>query len=191
MITFKQYLKESTNNNNIEAEVINLFKNNEKVDDSMVHALSDRLGVDTHEFEGNIYKLLSDFFHAGKAMNFKGSFDPEQIRMGVKVEMEHTTNPKIAERIAKDHLSEIPDYYTRLAKMEKEAGITESVNTNEYYLKDKYGNYLYKSSEGSFDTTPNKNEAFRFNDNFHKNLVKQLINIFGEYRKGPLSKELI
>jgi hypothetical protein len=43
--------------------------------------------------------------------------------MGIKVEMEHTTDPLIAKRISLDHLSEIPDYYTRLAKMEKEAGI--------------------------------------------------------------------
>lgn len=125
MKTFKQFLKESVNNTDIEDEIISLFRNNEKVDDTIIHSLSDKLGIDTHVFEGYIYKLLSDFFHAGKALDFKGSFDPNQIEMGIKVEMEHTTNPKIAERIAKDHLAEIPDYYTRLAKMEKEAGIKD------------------------------------------------------------------
>src|ERR1019366_2674045 len=44
-----------------------------------------------------------------------------QISMGKKVEMEHTNNPSIAKEIAMDHLMEIPDYYTRLAKMEKKA----------------------------------------------------------------------
>jgi len=48
-------------------------------------------------------------------------FDPEQIAMGVKVEMEHTDNPLLAIEIAMDHLTEFPDYYTRLDKMEKEA----------------------------------------------------------------------
>jgi len=47
--------------------------------------------------------------------------DPEQLRMGIKVEMEHTDDPQIAEKIARDHLMEIPDYYTRLIKMEEEA----------------------------------------------------------------------
>lgn len=47
--------------------------------------------------------------------------DPEQLRMGIKVEMEHTDNPQVAEKIARDHLMEIPDYYTRLIKMEEEA----------------------------------------------------------------------
>jgi hypothetical protein len=48
-------------------------------------------------------------------------FDPEQILMGIKVEMEHTTDPKVALEIAMDHLSEFPDYYSRLDTMEKDA----------------------------------------------------------------------
>ena len=47
--------------------------------------------------------------------------DPNELAMGIKVEMEHTINPDVAKKIALDHLAEIPDYYTRLAKMEKEA----------------------------------------------------------------------
>ena len=45
----------------------------------------------------------------------------KQLRMGVKVESEHTTSQTTAKEIAMDHLSEMPDYYTRLDKMEKEA----------------------------------------------------------------------
>jgi hypothetical protein len=41
--------------------------------------------------------------------------------MGIEVEKEHTDNPMVAVEIATDHLSEIPDYYTRLDAMEKEA----------------------------------------------------------------------
>lgn len=47
--------------------------------------------------------------------------DPKELAMGVKVEMEHTDDPKFSKKIALDHLAEIPDYYTRLAKMEAEA----------------------------------------------------------------------
>ena len=42
----------------------------------------------------------------------------DQLRMGIKVEKEHTTKPKIAREIALDHLGEKPDYYTRLKKVE-------------------------------------------------------------------------
>lgn len=44
-----------------------------------------------------------------------------QIEMGKKVEMEHVDDVDLAEEIAMDHLEEIPDYYTRLKKMEKDA----------------------------------------------------------------------
>jgi len=40
---------------------------------------------------------------------------------GVKVELEHTDDKTLSSEIAEDHLEEIPDYYTRLHKMESEA----------------------------------------------------------------------
>jgi hypothetical protein len=49
------------------------------------------------------------------------NFNPEQLKMGIKSEMEHTEHEDIAKQIAKAHLVEIPDYYTRLEKMEREA----------------------------------------------------------------------
>jgi hypothetical protein len=45
-------------------------------------------------------------------------FDPKQLAMGQKVEMEHTDDPAEARKIAMDHLREMPDYYSKLAKME-------------------------------------------------------------------------
>jgi hypothetical protein len=46
-------------------------------------------------------------------------FDKKQLAAGIKVEMEHTNNPKLAKEIAKDHLTEDKQYYTHLAEMEK------------------------------------------------------------------------
>jgi len=39
-----------------------------------------------------------------------------QLRLGITVELEHTTNHELAMEIALDHLAEYPDYYTRLAQ---------------------------------------------------------------------------
>ena len=50
-------------------------------------------------------------------------FPSDQLKAGQEVEKEHHNGPIIAKSIAKDHLSEIPDYYTRLKKMEKSAGV--------------------------------------------------------------------
>jgi len=58
-------------------------------------------------------------------------FDVEEFRSGMDVELEHgraesltnVTNddPLTTAKIALAHLNEIPDYYTRLVKMEDEA----------------------------------------------------------------------
>lgn len=48
-----------------------------------------------------------------------------QLKKGIEVESEHTTNRTIAKEIALDHLKEFPDYYDRLAKAER---VTESNN---------------------------------------------------------------
>jgi hypothetical protein len=48
-------------------------------------------------------------------------FDLDQLSMGIDVEMEHTDDTMVAFEIAMDHLTEFPDYYTRLKKMEDQA----------------------------------------------------------------------
>lgn len=45
--------------------------------------------------------------------------NPNELQMGIKVEMEHTNDKEVAKRIALHHLKELPDYYTRLEIMEK------------------------------------------------------------------------
>ena len=45
----------------------------------------------------------------------------KQLDMGAPIEHEHTNNQKLAVEIALQHLDEIPDYYTRLKKMEADA----------------------------------------------------------------------
>jgi hypothetical protein len=58
------------------------------------------------------------------------AFDLEQFRAGMDVELEHGTrdpgtnvtgdDPVLTGKIALAHLRELPDYYTRLARMENE-----------------------------------------------------------------------
>lgn len=60
-------------------------------------------------------------------------FDAEQFRMGMDVELEHGTQDlatnvtgddvDITAKIARAHLNEFPDYYTRLAVIEAEAKV--------------------------------------------------------------------
>lgn len=61
-------------------------------------------------------------------------YDLEQFRLGLAVELEHglvdpetnvtDDNPQMTGKIAWAHMKEIPNYYTWLIKMEKEAETT-------------------------------------------------------------------
>lgn len=46
-------------------------------------------------------------------------FDSKQLQKGIDVEMEHTTDQEMAKEIAMDHLTEDPEYYDMLEKVEK------------------------------------------------------------------------
>ena len=69
----------------------------------------------------NISKFMKEDGFSNIPENRDIKYSSKQLKMGIAVEMEHTTNKKVAKKIAKDHLAEFPDYYTRLARMEKDA----------------------------------------------------------------------
>ena len=48
-------------------------------------------------------------------------FDPKQLALGIKTELEHTKSRRLAQEIAMDHLKEDPRYYTKLKKIHKES----------------------------------------------------------------------
>ena len=58
------------------------------------------------------------------------------IEQGTKVEREHTKSGKLAQEIARDHLGERPDYYKKLAKMEKSPVKEEEYPTTKTRLLD-------------------------------------------------------
>lgn len=51
----------------------------------------------------------------------EGKIDPKELAVGKEVEMEHTTDEKEAEKIARDHLGEDPLYYKKL----RDAGLID------------------------------------------------------------------
>ncbi|HNQ64208.1 MAG TPA: hypothetical protein PKH70_09590 [Syntrophorhabdaceae bacterium] len=77
-------------------------------------AIKKEYGIDIIHFRGNLKGGRAD----GKPIT---KYDLQQLLMGIKIEQEHTSNRMTALEIATDHLEEIPDYYTRLEKMEKDA----------------------------------------------------------------------
>ncbi len=126
MKKFREYLTEGTDK--IDMAIMDFLKDNPSPKDELIHNLGEKLGMDPDDFEAKVYAILGSFLGYGRAKEKKldeSKVDKEQLKMGIKVEMEHTNNPTISKRIALDHLAEIPDYYTRLKKMEEEAGIKD------------------------------------------------------------------
>ena len=90
--------------------------------------LLDELGIRHKKFEkgGDVIKggkadgmSIVDIFkhHKLKPSQLKSFF--AEYHKGIKHELEHTSDRKVAEEIAKDHIYERVDYYTMLEKLEK------------------------------------------------------------------------
>lgn len=99
------------------------------IDDEKFHGKTEELGVNTHSAEAEMYRLISELV-GGKNDVIAGGlaagvpteeFPADQIQKGTEVELEHTSNPAVAQEIAKDHLTEGDDYYDpRLEDLEKD-----------------------------------------------------------------------
>ena len=60
-------------------------------------------------------KAFKAFF---KKVNPEIQYDSEELKKGIEVELEHTNYRVIATIIAKHHLAEDPNYYTKLKQVE-------------------------------------------------------------------------
>ena len=60
-------------------------------------------------------KAFKNFF---KPVDETLDYDPEELALGIKVELEHTPYKSIARIIAKQHLAENERYYSDLKKVE-------------------------------------------------------------------------
>lgn len=127
-----EYDKESEEDD-IHQDIIDFFLDNPNPEDEQVQDFAEELGIDPDELEQHIYMILSNLLrNVGKHRDADArDFDEDELKRGIEIEMEHTDDPYIALEIAKDHLAEIPDYYTRLDIMEKEALEDDSDEDND------------------------------------------------------------
>lgn len=61
--------------------------------------------------------------------------DPAELRLGIRIEMEHTEDREVARQIALDHLVEDPKYYTHLSEMERKYEKAKKYNVGEISQK--------------------------------------------------------
>jgi len=85
----------------------------------------------------NLTESLSVSDIDNKYPNVSHKYINKQVLHGIKVEMEHTSDPEVAKKIALDHLNESIHYYEELEKMEKRL---ERMDMDEHFdqIKDSY-----------------------------------------------------
>jgi len=116
----------------LDKNIIQFLKDNPNPSDEgkgSVHEWAEKNNYDKHDVEEAIYKLMSVFvkFLTNGRANEKGvtekDVDPEELKMGIEIEYEHTTDMATAKRIVLDHLAETKNtkskYYTYLKEIEK------------------------------------------------------------------------
>lgn len=102
---------------NIQKKIADFFLSKKGAidDETDVHTFASELGIEKSELEEEIYAMLKAFISGGN-FNKKGidpsTFDPEEVKMGIEVEKEHSDNMYIRLRITYDHLSDNPKYYS-------------------------------------------------------------------------------
>jgi len=83
-----------------------------------------------------------------KKFDEKIEFIQSQLNKGIEIEKEHTNNDEIAREIAMDHISEYPNYYEELNKLEDKLESENEVNENELtdiYKMDVDSNLMFET----------------------------------------------
>jgi len=114
------------------------FADHDNPSEEDVQAFADEQGIDFEDVIERAFTLLHNLLNGvGKHNDVPDDeFDPDQLEKGINVEREHTNDLLVAKMIAKDHLSELPDYYDRLENMEDGAKEDGDVPEEDEYVTD-------------------------------------------------------
>jgi len=137
--------------------VAHFLKENPSPTDDQFHEWAEAHGFNVHRAEEKVYQLASSMAKSS-GVNLVGEADKKgltksqvrasELKKGVKVELEHTSDRGLAKQIAMDHLAEMPDYYTRLHKMEQEGKKKTSAALDALWLE--YGPGLQKHAAADY-----------------------------------------
>jgi hypothetical protein len=108
-----------------------------------------------HNFTDFGNRKWKDHLEGGKGDDLTPEdVDQDQLKIGIAVQGEHTSNPDIAAEISLDHISEDPSYYSKLIA----SGIADEPRAKDLYQeliddyeKDKVGRILHDNLEGEED----------------------------------------
>jgi len=123
-MSFKEFIrekKEETEDKEMGA-IIEYFSTHDHPEDEDIHKIAKSFGYvegdkgkTIHEFEDKIYSLLSDLFNAGKFKENPIEPDEEELKKGIKFELDiHTNSEAIARKLALDNIAYKKNFYTKI-----------------------------------------------------------------------------
>lgn len=121
----QQIQKEEAKAEDLDNKIVALVMRNPNPKDEIIHNFAEQNGLQPAQVEERVYSLLSDMLGVQRNGTVS-NISEEELRRGIQIEMEHTTNKVIAGKIATDHLTEIKNYYQWLTWMEDLAKRYES-----------------------------------------------------------------
>lgn len=147
-----------------------------------------------------VNKDPKNWIPGGLARNtLPSEFDEDQIQMGEDVEREHFVGGGIPEakvremarEIARDHLKELPDYYTRLKNIEKKTAAEDEPNSVGLFIPlPEHLAVLFPKKE---EDTSRPHVTFLFIGKTHQSRMDFLLGILSDEissQKGPVEASL-
>lgn len=156
MIT--SYLMSGNKNTSQFANAYIRFRKSKGIDEKRKTKLLSQISSIREEI--NEYHSKKDFTNEKlKSTNINNKYNTKQLTLGIKIEMEHTNDKKVAETIAKHHLDEYSNYYTELVKMEKKLekkDFTSDIQVKGHWrINKKTGlKYWVRPSQRGFERVP-------------------------------------
>lgn len=123
---FSEYLEEKVqvaqkeirhNKRELRVKIIKRFNEDKRVTLKELEQFAKKNQVSVETLYMMIFDILNEFLYRRKE---KSNIDDNELKKGIKHELEHTTNKELAKIIAIDHLKQIPNYYTLLSKFDKD-----------------------------------------------------------------------
>lgn len=108
-------IAKSLKKDDIVGEIITVLNENKGVSGDGIAGYCVKFKMNDRDTLNVLTEILSGLLYRDAAVR-DDDYDADELRAGIKEEKEHASIKKIQEIIAKDHLHEVPDYYTEIKK---------------------------------------------------------------------------
>lgn len=98
-------------------DLITVFNENKGITGKGVSSYCLKYKMNDDDTLNILASILSDLLYRPATVR-NGEYDADELKIGMNDEKEHTKLKKIQEIIAKDHLNDVPDYYSEMKKAE-------------------------------------------------------------------------